>query len=131
MRSGLRRLIGRKGPEILMSKVKSPTEKKRLAYQRDHFNSGVYPHGFRASWPKKKAVATRAHRRTVGQRLEAALHRDAEAVSDINVGDIRRRIVRKWEPTSLRQRVVQKLERRRNSVGAKKRRRTAYFSPPS
>jgi len=106
-----------------MSKIKSPTEKKKLAYERDHFSAGEYPHRFRIGWPRKEAAASRRYRRTVTQRLSAAKHRDSEAASDIDVSDVRRRVVRKYGAYTLRDRVTRKLDRRRRSYGAKKRRR--------
>ena len=106
-----------------MSKIKSPPEKKKLAYKRDHFDAAEYPHRFRVTWPRKEAKATRRHRRTVAQRLSAAHHRDTEAAAQIDVGDIRRKVVRKPGPATLQQRITHKVERRRQGYGARKARR--------
>src|SRR5262245_15068840 len=49
----------------LMSKVKDPVEKKRLAYERDHYNrGGQTDKGWRKIKPRKKAKARRVFRRT-------------------------------------------------------------------
>jgi hypothetical protein len=105
-----------------MSKIKSPIEKKKLAYDRDHFSAGEYPHSFRIGWPRKEAAASRRHRRKVTQRLSAVQHRDTETAADIDSSDIRRRVVRKYGAYTLRERVARKLDRRRRSYGAKKQR---------
>jgi hypothetical protein len=55
-----------------MSKVKSPVDKKRLVYDRDHVTPAEYPHAFRKQWPRKKAKAERAARRKVRQVLQVA-----------------------------------------------------------
>jgi len=108
-----------------MSKITSPPEKKKLAYQRDHFSGSEYPHRFRVTWPRKEAAASRAYRRTVAQRLSAAQHRESEVAAEGDVGNIRRRIVRKWGARTLHDRVAGKISRRLRSYGAKKRRREA------
>jgi hypothetical protein len=99
-----------------MSSVKSPREKKRLAYDRDHVTAAEYPHAFRKQWPRKKARANRACRRQVRQVLQAA---DGE----IAVHEIRREQVQKWGVVTVRTRIEQKREKRQAMVGAHKARR--------
>jgi hypothetical protein len=106
-----------------MSKIKSPVEKKRVAYAQDHFSEGEYPHGFRVGWPRKEAAASREFRRKVAQKLGNAIQTDVETASEIDVSDIRRRPVKKWGAITLRERVAHKLARRQRSHGAKRRRR--------
>jgi len=54
-----------------MKKRMSPQQKKKLAYERDHYTLGESRHGFRRKWPKKKARANQKHRHLSNQ----ALHR--------------------------------------------------------
>jgi hypothetical protein len=102
-----------------MSKIKSPTEKKRLAYEREYFSGGEYPKQFRKGWPRKEARASRALRRTVHQVLASANRVGPNFATDIDVSGIRRKRVRKWGAETLGHRVARKQERRRRSVGAK------------
>jgi hypothetical protein len=106
-----------------MSKIKSPTEKKKAAYQRDHFGWSEYPHRFRVTWPRKKAAASRAYRRTTSQRLSAAQYCDLQVAGELDVDGIRRRIVRKWGASTLRDRVSGKISHRLRRYGAKRQRR--------
>jgi len=55
-----------------MKKRVSPQEKKRLAYERDHYvSAGESRHAFRKNWPKKKAMANQIHRRRAVEALHA------------------------------------------------------------
>jgi hypothetical protein len=48
----------------------SPQEKKRLAYDRDHYvSAGESRHAFRKEWPKKKAMLNQKYRHQVAQAL--------------------------------------------------------------
>ncbi len=42
-----------------MSKIRTPVEKKRAAYARDHRTAMEAPHAFRKNWRKKKAGINR------------------------------------------------------------------------
>src|SRR5215467_8674157 len=106
-----------------MSKIKSPTEKKKVAYHRDHFSWSEYPHRFRVTWPRKKAVAGRAYRRTTTQQLSAAQYCDSEVARELDVACIRRRMVRKWGAMTLRERISGKISHRLRRYGAKRQRR--------
>ena len=97
-----------------MSKVKTPREKKRLAYDRDHVSPAEYPHAFRKTWPRKKAQAERSTRRKVRQALRG-VGDDGTICSTI-----RRKKVRKWGSISLRENVQFKQLKRRQMVGARK-----------
>ena len=48
-----------------MVRRRTPQEKKALVYNKDHHIDTEYPHAFRIGWPRKKAGAHRAYRRTV------------------------------------------------------------------
>jgi hypothetical protein len=53
-----------------MKKRITPREKKRLAYDRDHYVSGGESrHAFRKNWPRKKAMLNQKHRHRAGQLL--------------------------------------------------------------
>ena len=99
-----------------MSKVKSPPEKKRLAYDRDHATLVEYPHAFRKTWPRKKANAQRVARRKVRQVL-------SETGDDGPVAEIRRESVGKSAST-LREKVQFKKEKRKAMIGAHKARKS-------
>jgi hypothetical protein len=99
-----------------MSKTKSPRQKKKLAYERDHRYIAEYPHGFRKSWPRKKAKAERAARHGAKQLLNAT-------GDDTVLADIHRRTVKKWGgAATLREMVAAKQAKRAAMVGARKRR---------
>jgi hypothetical protein len=102
-----------------MSKVKSPQEKNRLAYDHDHVTLAEYPHGFRRTWPRKKAKAQRAARRKVRQALKTTGDQAATA-------DVRRKRVRKWGSITLRESVRLKQQKRKQMVGAHKARKIAW-----
>jgi len=54
-----------------MKKRLSPQEKKRVAYEKDHYvSAGESRHAFRKNWPKKKRKANKIHR----HRASEALH---------------------------------------------------------
>jgi hypothetical protein len=54
-----------------VSKCRAPQEKKRLAYERDHYvSAGESRHAFRKNWPKKKARLNRKHRHRVTRLLD-------------------------------------------------------------
>jgi hypothetical protein len=47
-----------------MSKKKTPQEKKKVAYEKDHYTfAWSSPHGFRKTWQKKKSHVNRVIRR--------------------------------------------------------------------
>ena len=88
-----------------MSKIKSPIEKKRLGYERDHFSPSEYPKAFRKNWPLKKAKANRSYRHSVKSEL-------TKAGEDADVKGFRRESLRKWSVETLRERVEYTLARR-------------------
>jgi hypothetical protein len=53
-----------------MKKRVTPQEKKRLAYERDHYvSAGESRHAFRKNWPKKKAMVNQIHRHRAAEAL--------------------------------------------------------------
>jgi len=105
-----------------MSTIHTPQEKKRLAYERDHYAKGKYDKAFRKSWPTKKRKASRSFRHAADALTKAA---SLDAESDAKISAIKQRPLGKWAVPSLRESVAGKLTRRVRSVGAKKRRRKA------
>ena len=103
-----------------MSSVRTPQEKKRLAYERDHYAKSEYDKA-RSGWRTKKHKARRSYRNAADSLAKAAAF-DGE--SDSKISAIRQRRVRRWPVPSLRERVAHKLGRRVRSIGAKKVRRT-------
>src|SRR5260221_8207391 len=96
-----------------MSKIKSPPEKKRLAYGRDHVSPAEYPHAFRKTWPRKRAKTQRAARCKVQEVLDATS-------DDKIAAAVPRKRVRKWGRISLRESVAIKKSKREQMVGARK-----------
>lgn len=106
--------------ETTMSSIKSPPEKKRVAYERDHYAKGEYEKSFRKSWPRKKKKAGRRVRR-IASGLTKAVGLDVE--SGEKIAAIKNRRLDKWEVPSLRESVNSKLARRVASIRAKSIRR--------
>src|SRR6185503_4686517 len=106
-----------------MSAVHTPQEKKRLAYERDHYPKGKYDKAFRKGWPTKKRKASRSFRHAADALTKAA---SLDAESDARISAIKQRPLGKWSVPSSRERVAQKLARRVRSIGAKKARRKAH-----
>jgi hypothetical protein len=106
-----------------MSRVKSPQEKKRLAYDRDHVTPAEYPHAFRKLWPKKKATVERAARRKARRVLKAS-------GDDTAATAVRRQQVRKWATVTVRQFLELKRQNRQQLAGRKVRRRGKAYPEP-
>ena len=94
-----------------MSSVKSPQEKKRLAYV-DHITPAEYPHAFRKKLPKNKAIAERAARRKVRQRLNSECDEESTRA-------VVRKKVRKWGTITVRESIQYKMEKRQKLAGRK------------
>jgi len=100
-----------------MSAVHTPQQKKRLAYERDHYAKGKYDKAFHKGWPTKKRKASRSFRHAADALTKAA---SLDVESDAKITTIRQRPLGKWPVPSLRERVAHKLDRRVRSIGAKK-----------
>lgn len=100
-----------------MSSIRTPQEKKKLAYTRDHYAKGKSDKAFRKGWPTKKRKASRSIRRAADALTQAA---GLDGESDAKISAIRQRPLGKWSVPSLRERVARKLDRRVRSIGAKK-----------
>jgi len=102
-----------------MSTVKTPQEKKRLSYKRDHVvDGGENDKSFRKKWPKKKARINRAHRRKVAQVFVVPCAADADEAESISK-TIKRPKARKWGVVSLGEAVASHQESRVRNHGAR------------
>ena len=103
-----------------MSSVRTPQEKKRLAYERDHYAKRKQDKA-RGELRTKKEKARRSYRHAVDSLAKKA-PLDGEA--DAKISAIKQRRVITWQVApSLKDRIARKIERRVRSVGAKKARR--------
>ena len=76
---------------------KTPVQKKRLAYNKDHVLRVEYPNAFRRYWPRRKAQASQKERRQVRRLLgDLVPDQNAEARLDMPLRPVRRDRVRKW-----------------------------------
>lgn len=82
-----------------MKKRVAPPEKKKLAYERDHYVSGGESrHAYRKNWPKKKAMLNQKHR----HRATQALHQlekigDFDSIEDSGI-EVTAEQLRKVDP---------------------------------
>jgi hypothetical protein len=105
-----------------MKRRKSPQEKKRLEYDRETKSKGRKSvHGFRKSWPRKKAIAQRVFRHRLREEAER-LGRGADSDTFTVEPQIRRTRVRK-HAIPLRDWIEDRHRRREGAHGAKARRR--------
>ena len=94
-----------------MSRLKSPPEKKRAEYDRDHRTAMDAPHAFRKNWPKKKARRARVYRRVADSKVQAVLKgRDSEEL--VIPSRVRGSRLRKTGVGSLREAVAWRETRR-------------------
>jgi hypothetical protein len=105
-----------------MSKVKDPVEKKRLAYERDHYNRGGESNkGWRKKKPLKKAKVRRAFRKTSNDLTRSSAVEEATPTAAIRKhGGLKQREVNDWGVMNLKVFVKCRLTRRAATVGAKK-----------
>lgn len=102
----------------------APPEKKKLAYERDHYVSGGESrHAYRKNWPKKKVMLNQKHRRRAG----LSLHQleklgDFKSIEDSKI-EVTAEQLRKIDPReklfkfgvkSLREYVEKNMEEREN-----------------
>src|SRR4051794_17427810 len=102
-----------------MSSIHTPQEKKRLAYERDHYAKSKYDKA-RTGWRIKKHKARRSFRHATDALTKAAAF---AGESDAKIPMLTQQRVRRWGVPSLREEVARKLARRVRSFGAKKARR--------
>jgi hypothetical protein len=114
-----------------MSRIKDPTEKKRLAYERDHYNrNGQSNKAWRKVKPVKKAKARRAFRKTANDLTRVCATDDAApAAATRKKEGIQQRRVSDWGAIGLRDFVASRQERRESTIGAKKKRKSRAEQP--
>src|SRR5262245_7623821 len=101
-----------------MKKPTTPQDKKRLAYERDHYLLVEYPHTFRRMWPKKKRLENQSYRHQVRQALHTVVDSDSGEAAQSRTRAIRRPpFYPKWGMLKLRDRVEWRLLRRRERIG--------------
>lgn len=98
-------------PHTTMNKERDPRRDKELDYEHQHVSPGKHNKGFRRQWPRRKASAERAARRTVAQKLGLVSVDSAEDV-DSDVAGVTRNEVRKWSIFNLREWIAIKKRRR-------------------
>lgn len=107
-----------------MSKAKDPIEKKRLAYERDHYNRGGESNkSWRKNKPLKKAKARRAFRKASNDLTRVSVVEEATPIAAIRrLGGVKQHEVIDWGVMSLKEFLKSRSARRAAGVGAKKRR---------
>lgn len=99
---------------------RTPQEKKRLSYTRDHLNIPYNSDkGSRKSWPRKEARAARAERRKVAQTLHSPAP-DSPQDLDTAVRSIARKEVRKSGAIPLAMAVARDIQARAERHGRHK-----------
>ena len=109
-----------------MSKVKSPPEKKQVAYARDHYNrNGESNKAWRKTKPIKKAKARRAFRKTSNDLVRVCgIEPDAAPANAMRKqGSIKQQEVRDWGPVTLREYVEARGTRNLTRSGDRKARK--------
>jgi hypothetical protein len=76
-------------------KPRNPTDKKQIAYKKDHIYHAEYPHAFRKTWPLVKALSKREERHKVREKLTLLLDSDDDDQADFAQKPVRRKGVRK------------------------------------
>ncbi len=114
-----------------MSSVTNPTEKKRLAYERDHYNrNGQSNKAWRKTKPVKKAKARRAYRKTANDlTIVTATDDTAPTAATRKKEGMEQRRVSDWGAIGLRDFVASRQERRESTIGAKQRRKARAKQP--
>ena len=112
-----------------MSSVDTPQEKKRLAYQRDHYNrNGESNKAWRKAKRRKKANARRGFRKASKDLLRVSGVEPEAAPESVlrKQSSIRQRRVNDWGAIHLREFVATRRVRNSLNTGAKKARRKAH-----
>jgi len=107
---------------------KSPQEKKRLAYAKDHFSPGEHSSS-RHSWRRKKTSTNRQYRRKTEELFTVvkpgmAGEDVSQATEDLTVGRVQdsvpKKKLRKWGVIALAEKVPLTLERRGERIDRRK-----------
>ncbi|MGV3755297.1 MAG: hypothetical protein ACO1QS_07940 [Verrucomicrobiota bacterium] len=108
-----------------MSSIRTPQEKKKIAYERDHYSRGKHHKSWRKKKPLKKAKARRAFRRNSKDflRITAAEPDTAPQNVQRKEGSIRQEKIQDWGVSHLKEFVATRRVRNGLNQGAKKARR--------
>ena len=108
-----------------MSSVKNPVEKKRLAYQNDHYvRGGASPTNWRKVKRGKKAFANRSHRKRIKDLLPVCGDEESSPEASVRKFEtIMRRTIYQMGAVSLKEFVVWRQRKRAEMIGARKLRR--------
>jgi hypothetical protein len=107
-----------------MSRQKSPYVKKQEEYDKDRYALAEYPTWFRRHWPKKKARLNRQERRKINEIVHTTTkdaHVDELSVALLNAAKPTHN-TKKWGACTLREIVDAKLQRRKETRGARTKR---------
>ena len=107
-----------------MSKVSHPEEKKRLSYERDHYNrGGQHDKAWRKIKPRKKTDARRAFRKALNNLVPAQVSEENEGKAVLRrIGSQQQEKVLDYGARPLGELVPSVIEGRKARVGAKKKR---------
>ena len=111
-----------------MSSIRTPQEKKRLAYERDHYNrNGESNKAWRKAKPVKKARARRGFRKAANDLLHVCADQPENAPESVlrKQASIKQRRVTDWGAIRLKEFVATRRVRNSLNAGAKKARRKA------
>ncbi len=108
-----------------MSSVRTPQEKKKIAYERDHYSRGKHNKGWRRKKPLKKAKARRAFRRNSKDLLRITAAEPDTAPQNVQrkQGSIRQKQIQDWGASHLKEIVATRRIRNGLNQDAKKIRR--------
>lgn len=107
-----------------MSSVQNPEDKKRLSYERDHYNrNGENNKSWRKVKPLKKRKAVRRFRKASNDLLKMTGSDRGSLSAERKLGSIRKDRVYDWGSVHLQQFVADRKETRKKRVGSKVRRK--------
>jgi hypothetical protein len=100
-------------------KPRNPTNKKQIAYRKDHVYHAESQQAFRKTWPLIKAWSKREERHKVREKLINLTDADEDAQGDFALKPVRRKKVQKFAPVvPLGESVQQRLYQRGRMLGA-------------
>jgi hypothetical protein len=106
-----------------MSTVHNPQEKKRLSYERDHYNrNGENNKSWRKAKPIKKKKAVKSFRKSSNDLTKVVARGDAPMNAEKKLGSLKQKKVVDWGSIRLGDFVANRKEMRATRVGSRKRR---------
>jgi hypothetical protein len=99
-------------------KPRNPTDKKQIAYKKDHVYHAESQQAFRKTWPLVKAWSKRAERHKVREKLILLTDADDDNRADFALKPVRRKKVQKFAPVvPLGESVRERLRKRGEWLG--------------